>query len=99
MSRKRVHEIAKQQGLTSKEVLAALQAAGIEAKAAASSVEEEVALKVLAARGGDGAKGDAKPAPPAAKPKPATKRSADGKAAATDPKREGQPAARQDSGS
>ena len=35
MSKKRVHEIAKEQGLTSKELLAKLQAAGIEAKAAA----------------------------------------------------------------
>ena len=56
MARKRVHEIAKAQGLTSKEVLAALQAAGVEAKAAASSVEEDVALKALeAADDGDGA--------------------------------------------
>ena len=56
MARKRVHEIAKAQGLTSKEVLAALHAAGVEAKAAASSVEEDVALKALAAaNGGDGA--------------------------------------------
>jgi translation initiation factor IF-2 len=47
MAKKRVHEIAKQQGLTSKEVLAKLQAAGIEAKAAASSVEETEALKAL----------------------------------------------------
>jgi translation initiation factor IF-2 len=53
--KKRVHEIAKQQGLTSKEVLAALKAAGIEAKVAASSVEEADALKALAAAGGDGA--------------------------------------------
>ncbi len=47
--KKRVHEIAKQEGLTSKEVLAALNAAGIQAKAAASSVEEEEALSALAA--------------------------------------------------
>ena len=84
MAKKRVHEIAKQRGLTSKEVLAALNAAGIEAKAAASSVEEEVALKALsgaAKSGGDGATAedgataskDAKPAPkakPAPEPKP-----------------------------
>jgi translation initiation factor IF-2 len=59
MAKKRVHEIAKQRGLTSKEVLAALQAAGIEVTAAASSVEEETALKALAGAGsteGDGAK-------------------------------------------
>jgi translation initiation factor IF-2 len=53
--KKRVHEIAKQQGLTSKEVLAALKAAGIEAKVAASSVEEEAALRALASSGSDGA--------------------------------------------
>ena len=35
MSKKRVHEIAKEQGLSSKELLEKLQAAGIEAKAAA----------------------------------------------------------------
>jgi translation initiation factor IF-2 len=57
VAKKRVHEIAKQQGLTSKEVLAALNAAGVEAKAAASSVEEEVAMKALA---GDGTEDAAK---------------------------------------
>ena len=49
--KKRVHEIAKQEGLTSKDVLAALNAAGIQGKVAASSVEEEDALKALAAAG------------------------------------------------
>ncbi len=77
MARKRVHEIAKAQGLTSKDVLAALNAAGIEAKAAASSVEEADALKALKAADG-GAPAAAAPAaeaPPkqaaAEKPKPA----------------------------
>src|SRR6478672_7394018 len=51
MSKKRVHEIAKEHGLSSKELLERLHAAGIEAKAAASSVDEAVALKAL----GDGA--------------------------------------------
>src|ERR671936_1755681 len=62
--KKRVHEIARQQGVTSKEVLAALKAAGIEAKVAASSVEEDDALAALAAAGADGAeaKGESKPA-------------------------------------
>jgi translation initiation factor IF-2 len=74
LARKRVHEIAKAQGLTSKEVLAALNAAGIEVKAAASSVEEADALKVLqAANGGSDAAAPAPtksepPAQPAAKP-------------------------------
>ena len=47
MSKKRVHEIAKEQGLSSKELLEKLNAAGVEAKAAASSVEEAAALKAL----------------------------------------------------
>jgi len=47
MSKKRVHEIAKEHGLSSKDLLEKLKAAGIEAKAAASSVEEAAALKVL----------------------------------------------------
>jgi translation initiation factor IF-2 len=96
MARKRVHEIAKAQGLTSKEVLAALKAAGIEAKAAASSVEEEEALKALtAAEAGDGAtakangKETAKPKP-AAKAKPAAAKG-DGKPVA---KGDGKPAAK-----
>src|SRR6476619_7609908 len=74
MAKKRVHEIAKSQGMTSKEVLAKLQAAGLEVKAAASSVEEADALKVL---NGNGA------APAAEKPaaKPAAPK-ADGQAAA-----------------
>ncbi len=55
MSKKRVHEIAKEQGLSSKELLEKLHAAGIDAKAAASSVDEAVALKALG--DGDGAPG------------------------------------------
>ena len=54
MAKKRVHEIAKAQGLTSKELLAALKAAGVEAKAAQSSVEESDALAALKGSG-DGA--------------------------------------------
>jgi translation initiation factor IF-2 len=40
MAKKRVHEIAKEKGISSKEVLAILQNAGFDVKAAASSVEE-----------------------------------------------------------
>jgi translation initiation factor IF-2 len=47
MSKRRVHEIAKEHGLSSKELLEKLKAAGVEAKAAASSVEEGAALKAL----------------------------------------------------
>src|SRR4051794_3411193 len=68
MARKRVHEIAKEQGLTSKELIAKLQAAGIEVKAAASSVEETEALKAL---DGNGAAPEAQaPAEPAAAASP-----------------------------
>ena len=56
MAKKRVHEIAKTRGLTSKEVIAALNAAGVEVKAAASSVEEDVAAEGARRwrRGGEG---------------------------------------------
>ena len=67
MAKKRVHEIAKAQGVSSKELLAALKKAGVEAKAAASSVEEGEALKAL----GNGAK--SKPAAPQEAAKPAAK--------------------------
>jgi translation initiation factor IF-2 len=67
VAKKRVHEIAKAQGLESKEVLAALKSAGIEAKAAASSVEEADALKAIQAAKGDGGAATAT----ATKPKPA----------------------------
>src|SRR4051794_6704568 len=76
MAKKRVHEIAKEQGVTSKELLASLKAAGIDAKAAASSVDEAAALEALRANGaaGDGkAEAPAKPKaqPAAAQPEPA----------------------------
>jgi translation initiation factor IF-2 len=54
MAKKRVHEIAKAQGMTSKDLLAALKAAGIEAKAAQSSVEESAAVAALKGSSGGG---------------------------------------------
>jgi translation initiation factor IF-2 len=63
MSKKRVHEIAKEHGLSSKELLAKLHAAGVEAKAAASSVEEAVALKALG--GAASSNGSGASSPPA----------------------------------
>jgi translation initiation factor IF-2 len=54
MAKKRVHEIAKEQGISTKELIAKLTSAGIEVKAAASSVDEDAALKALG--GGAGAK-------------------------------------------
>jgi len=69
VAKKRVHEIAKAQGVSSKELLAALKAAGVEAKAAASSVEEADALKAIsAAKGNGGAEAKKAPAPQAAQP-------------------------------
>jgi translation initiation factor IF-2 len=78
VAKKRVHEIAKAQGLSSKELLAALKAAGVEAKAAASSVEEADAVKAIAAaKGNGGAEAPAKKVPVAkqaeAKPAPEPK--------------------------
>ncbi len=79
MAKKRVHEIAKEQGLSSKELLAALKGAGVEAKAAASSVEEADALKAIQAAKGDGG------AATATKPKPAAQAEAPAKPAAPQP--------------
>jgi len=79
VAKKRVHEIAKAQGVSSKELLAALKKAGVEAKAAASSVEEAEALKALGNGQGDGA------AAAAAKPKAQPKADAQPKAAAKPP--------------
>jgi translation initiation factor IF-2 len=77
MSKKRVYEIAKEQGLSSKELLARLAAAGVEARAASSSVEESLALRALAADGGSAVQAPPKPEqaeraaePPAAAPAP-----------------------------
>jgi translation initiation factor IF-2 len=77
VAKKRVHEIAKAQGVSSKELLAALKKAGVEAKAAASSVEEADALKALDNGAGAATATKAKPKvearEPAAKPKAAAK--------------------------
>ena len=75
MAKKRVHEIAKAQGVSSKELLAALKAAGVEAKAAASSVEEADALKAISAAKGNGG-AEAKKAPAAKAAQPAAKKEA-----------------------
>ena len=77
MAKKRVHEIAKEKGIPSKEVIAKLQAAGLNVKAAASSVDEadiELAFsggKKAPAEDGRGKRqsgtarpGNGKPAPP-----------------------------------
>src|SRR5436853_2140929 len=73
MAKKRVHEIAKERGISSKEVLAALQNAGFDVKAAASSVDERDIARAFGADGADAGNGaDAAAAeneqPAAAKP-------------------------------
>jgi len=76
MAKKRVYEIAKERGVSSKELLEALRAAGVDVKAAASTVDETDALKVLTADGAatDGktktAAGKSAPAPKPAEPAP-----------------------------
>jgi translation initiation factor IF-2 len=83
MAKKRVHEIAKSQGLTSKELLAALKAAGVEAKAAQSSVEESDALAALKGSGdGASAASKTKAAPKATATKDAPKKAAPAKSGA-----------------
>src|SRR5213592_4392786 len=64
MAKKRVHEIAKEQGLTSKEVIKALTDAGVYVRAASSAVEERDIRRAFP----NGAK--AAPAPPKEAPEP-----------------------------
>src|SRR3954465_12541339 len=59
MAKKRVHEIAKERGISSKEVIATLQRAGFDVKAAASSVDENDIAKAF--NGGDGAQPSGQP--------------------------------------
>jgi lipoprotein-anchoring transpeptidase ErfK/SrfK len=47
VAKKRIHEIAKDRGLTSKEVIERLAQSGIEGKVAVSTIDEDVALEVL----------------------------------------------------
>jgi translation initiation factor IF-2 len=104
VAKKRVHEIAKAQGVASKELLAALKAAGIEAKAAASSVEESDALKALSAAKGNGGGAATATKPTATKPKAKAEAKAapvpkqDGKATAK-PAAKPAPAAKKPAGS
>jgi translation initiation factor IF-2 len=61
MAKKRVHEIAKERGISSKEVIATLQRAGLDVKAAASSVDERDIARAFSP-GGNGADASATPA-------------------------------------
>jgi translation initiation factor IF-2 len=55
MSKKRVNDIAKEQGMSVKDLLLKLQAAGIDAAAPSSTVDEAAALGALGNGAGDGA--------------------------------------------
>src|SRR3982751_5238030 len=77
MAKKRVHEIAKERGISSKEVIAVLQKAGLDVKASASSVDEnDIAMafnggKAQPAERGDrgGPQARRPPAPAARRPR------------------------------
>ena len=63
MAKKRVHEIAKERGITSKEALEVLRKAGLDVKVAASSVEEEEAARAFGNGAGASAPAPAEEAP------------------------------------
>jgi translation initiation factor IF-2 len=74
---KRVHEIAKERGLETKDVLARLKEAGVDVKASSSAVDEEVAKRVLANGGSESAtprSASSPPSPQAGADAPAPKR-------------------------
>src|SRR3954454_21618862 len=73
MAKKRVHEIAKEKGIPSKEVLAKPQAAGLDVKAAASSVDEADIERAF--NGDPAARPTGEPHPP---PGPQPRAAADG---------------------
>ncbi len=74
MAKKRVHEIAKEQNLSTKEVIEKLQQAGLSVKAAASAVDEREAKRILAGNGAPAAAPKRArtpdPVPPARQPAP-----------------------------
>src|SRR3954452_4705169 len=59
MAKKRVHEIAKQRGIPSKEVIAVLQRAGLDVKTAAQSIDENDIAMAFS----NGGKGPQQPQP------------------------------------
>jgi translation initiation factor IF-2 len=88
MPKKRVHEIAKEQGMSSKTLLAKLQEAGLDVKAAASAVDEQAVLRVL-----DGGENGA-PAPQAAVPQQTPHPAAEPDGQAPQPQGQGEQQAR-----
>jgi translation initiation factor IF-2 len=99
MAKKRVHEIAKERGIPSKEVLAVLQKAGLDVKAAASSVDESDVERAFS-NGADAPKkaasdGAPKPAAEANAPSGDAQPKAEAKAPAKQPAAESRPKAEQ----
>jgi translation initiation factor IF-2 len=76
MAKKRVYEIAKEQGVSSKDLLERLRAAGVDVKAAASTVDEADAARVLSGAGSGNGKPQAAPAVEAAQSKPSQSKAA-----------------------
>jgi translation initiation factor IF-2 len=68
MSKKRIHEIAKEHGLASAALIERLKAAGVDVKTASSSVDEAQVLRVLGPAAANGAAGASTPPKPAAVP-------------------------------
>jgi translation initiation factor IF-2 len=66
--KKRVHEIAKEQGLTSKELMDKLNAAGMQVKTASSSLDEAAVLQALRPNGASAPTAVADPPPPPSPP-------------------------------
>jgi translation initiation factor IF-2 len=61
MAKKRIHEIAKENGMSPKDLLGRLQAAGVDVKATASAIDEQSALRVInggSFNGGNGSASD-----------------------------------------
>src|SRR5439155_8707018 len=69
MAKKRVHEIAKERGISSKEVIAVLQKAGLDVKASASSVDEnDIAMAFNGGNAQPAERGDRGGPPPSQRP-------------------------------
>src|SRR3954468_10734376 len=90
MAKKRVHEIAKERGISSKEVIAVLQKAGLDVKASASSVDEnDIAMAFNGGKAQPAERGDRGGPSPSQRPGITTQPSSD---AAPEPAQQSHPA-------
>ncbi|NLV71992.1 MAG: hypothetical protein GXY46_05220, partial [Actinobacteria bacterium] len=79
MAKRRIYDIAKEKGLTSRELLERLNAAGLEVKSSVSTVEEDEVDRVFATEAKPAKKAEPAPkkaAPPAEKAEEAPKKAA-----------------------